>query len=167
MRRIMQFAAIGMLLAAVLAAGSGRRSTAAAADDTGASLEKDIAAARAKLAELEFRRHLLTPETGEPNTHIVIGFFRETTTIKFVDRTKRAAAVVATLDGDGNLRDQSYILAADAFVFSEADSERLDWSAIKPGMKIHLYCTKDASGAYGPPVLKVGVPAFARNGGKT
>jgi hypothetical protein len=105
-------------------------------------------------------------ETG-PDTRIVVGYFLKTATIEFVDGTKRRAVEVLTVRDDGNLRDlngQAWILADNAIVFPEGSAtERLSWSELKPGTRLHLYCTAHKDGAYGPPVLKVGVPAAARS----
>lgn len=155
----LQIAAVAMLVAGLVATSRGSPGTFSASDEARTRLDDEIVAMKAKLADLEHQRALLAPANGSPNTHVVVGYFRETTTIKFVDRTKSRAVVVSSPDRDGNLHDLAWILAADAFVFIEgSDAERRDWNAIKPGTRLHLYCPADKDGGYGPPVRKVGIP---------
>lgn len=106
-----------------------------------------------------------TNASAEPATRVVVGYFLKKTIIEFVDGTKRPAVEVLTVRDDGHLQNlygQAWILADNACVFPESSaSERLSWSELKAGMRLHLHCTVRKDGGYGPPVLKVGVPAVA------
>lgn len=104
-----------------------------------------------------------TKASAGPDTRVVVGYFLGTATIKFVDGTKRPAVNVLEVRDDGNLENlngTALILADNAYLFPQgSESERLSWSGLKPGTRLLLYCTALKDGAYGPPVLKVGVPA--------
>ena len=161
MRKVVQLTAVAMLLASLVATGQEHRATATGPDEDRKRLDEEIAATRAKLAGLERRRALMI----EPKTHVHVAYFREMTTIEYEDNTKDRAVLVSTLDKNGNLSDARWALAANAFVFLEDGKEAgMDWDAIKPGTRVHLYCTdlQMGLGGYGPPVLKVGIPAKAR-----
>ncbi len=103
-----------------------------------------------------------TEAAARPATRVVVGYFLRTTAIEFVDGSKRPAVVVLRVRDDGNLdlTEVAYVLADDAFVIAERWAiQRLKWGEIERGTRLHLYCTAARDGAYGPPVLKVGVPA--------
>jgi hypothetical protein len=159
---MIQLIVVAALLASFVATGHGQRVTAASPEEDRKRLDEEIAATKAKLADLERRRYLNPPE---PKTYLHVAYFCEKTTIEFEDGTKAFAATVFNLDKYGNLRQANWILAADAFVFpEESKAVRMDWDAIKVGTRIHLYCTdlQMGLGGYGPPVLKVGIPTKVR-----
>ena len=131
--------AVALLLAAVGAAGNGQPAPAPVAGEAAKQPNEGLDGTKA---------------SAGPDTRVVVGYFLKTATIEFVDGTKRPAVEVLTVGDDGNLKGlngQAWILADNACVFPEGSaSERLSWSGLKPGTRLHLYCTAHKDGAYGP-----------------